>query len=532
MPPCTAANFINSTGLRWQAFFHAHPDLIIDNSARNKQRQLVPEVFMNNRILLSLNKVSVTLQGIRALRDISLSISRGEHSALLGPNGAGKSTLLKVMRAECFPSANTAQILWYPNGTAESAPLAGRELCALVSIAHTELYLRQKWQITGEELILSGLYDTPLLYNNAVTGQERALARQLAEALDLTELLHADISTLSQMRISMLLFARACIRKPRLLLLDEFIDGLDTRYRTALLGNLEDIARESTIILATHRPENLPAFVRRVIRMDEGCIAAVEVLESMRRNAGTELVPDTTQRKAEEKRAVFALKNVSVYIDGTAVLHAVNWNVHADEHWALAGGPGSGKSTLMRLLAGDHYPAYGGSITRSLSGERDFPRPLSDIRKHIRLVSGDMQAGYAYDLVGEAFVCSGRTGSIGMYYEPDEAERAEARACLEFVDALLLAARPIRTLSTGQLRRLVLARALIGAPKVLLLDDPFAGLDARSRARIRDLLHSLVQSRGIQTIMTTPAAEDFLPQTAYLARLTAGRLESGMLSAR
>jgi len=165
-----------------------------------------------------------------------------------------------------------------------------------------------------------------------------------------------------------------------------------------------------------------------------------------------------------------------------------------------------------------------------LPGEHEALRTLSDIRKHIRLVSWDMQAGYAYNLIGEEFVCSGRVGSIGMYYEPNEADRAEAHACLELVDALYLAERGIHTLSTGQLRRLFLARALIGSPEILLLDDPFAGLDARSRARIRELLHRLVESQGIQTIMTTPSPEDFLPQTAYLARLTRGRLESGVLS--
>jgi molybdate transport system ATP-binding protein len=298
------------------------------------------------------------------------------------------------------------------------------------------------------------------------------------------------------------------------------------------LNKLEEIAKESTLILATHRPENLPSFVRRVIRMEEGHIVAVEDLENSRRNEKAELVPDTMKREDEEKHTVFSLQNVSVYINGMPVLQAVNWKVRAGEHWALAGAAGSGKSTLMRLLAGDHYPAYGGSIARILPGEREPLRTLSDIRRHIRLVSGDMQADYAYNLLGEEFVCSGLAGSIGMYYEPSKAERAEARACLELVDALHLADRAIRALSTGQLRRLFLARALIGSPEVLLLDDPFAGLDARSRARIRDLLHSLVENRGIQTIMTTPSPEDFLPQTAYLARLEKGRLESGALSAR
>ena len=329
----------------------------------------------------------------------------------------------------------------------------------------------------------------------------------------------------SQMRIIMLLFARACIRKPRLLLLDEFIDGLDMRYRAVLLGKLEEIARESTLILATHRPENLPSFVRRVIRMEEGRIAAVEDLESIRRSDGAECVPTEAKREDAEQHVVFSLENVSVYIEGAPVLHAINWRVHEGEHWALAGEPGSGKSTLMRLLAGDHYPACGGSIARVLPGEREALWTLSDIRRHIRLVSGDMQANYAYDLAGEEFVCSGRTGSIGMYYEPDEAERAEARACLELVDALHLAERAIRSVSTGQLRRLFLARALVGSPKVLLLDDPFAGLDARSRVRIRDALHDLVESRGVQTIMTAPSREDFLPQATCLALLQGGRLE-------
>ena len=486
---------------------------------------------MSRRILLSLDNVSVSLQGIRALRDVSLAVREGEHSALFGPNGAGKSTLLKIMRAECFPSPGQGRILWYPNGAPESAPLAGRELCALVSIAHTELYLRRQWQITGEELILSGLYDTPLLYA-AVDERERALAVKLAADLDLAELLRAHIATLSPLRISMLLFARACIRRPRLLLLDEFIDGLDARYRAAFWGKLEEIARESTLILATHRPENLPSFVRRVIRMEEGCITAAEDLESIRRREEGELAPDKARPADETKHAVFSLKDVSVYIDGAPVLHGINWNVYEGEHWALAGGPGTGKSTLMRLLAGEHYPACGGSIARMLPGEREALRTLSDIRRHIRLVSGDMQANYVYNLPGEEFVCSGRAGSIGMYYEPDESERAEARACLELVDALHLAARPIRSLSTGQLRRLFVARALIGSPAVLLLDDPFAGLDARSRALIRDILRSLVESRDIQTIMTTPSPGDFLPQTAYLARLTEGRLESGTFGTR
>ncbi len=475
--------------------------------------------------LLELDRVSVTMQGSQALSDVSFSVHEGEHSALLGPNGAGKSTLLKVMRAECFPNGSPpGRILWYPAGEPESAPLAGRELCALVSIARTELYLRHQWSISGEELILSGLHDTPLLYAQA-DEKERHAARELAHSLKIADLLDADISLLSQSQLSMLLFAGARMRKTRLLLLDEFVDGLDARYRAILLAALEETARDTTLIVATHRPENLPPCVRRVIRMEEGAITGTGTLEAASSESGNSRQRKNPPRRTDRGRPVFSLKNADVYIESTPVLRNLNWEIYPGEHWALVGGAASGKSTLLGLLAGDHYPAAGGSIERVLPGASEPLKNLTEIRRHIRLVSGAMQATYAYNLSGEEFVCSGREGSIGLYHTPAGKERAEARACLERVDALHLADRPIRSLSTGQLRRLLLARALVGAPKILLLDDPFAGLDVNSRARVQNLLSNLLEAQGVQIIMTTASLRDLLPQTAYTALLEGGRLK-------
>jgi molybdate transport system ATP-binding protein len=481
---------------------------------------------LENSLLLALENVFVTLRGVRALDDVSLSVHRGGHAALLGPNGAGKSTLFRVMRAECFPNGpRPGRVLWYPAGKAESAPLAGRELCSLVSIARTELYLRRKWKISGEELILSGLDDTPLLYT-VPDAAEREKARRIARRLGLQELLRADIGRLSQAQLAMLLFARACMRGSAVLLLDEFIDGLDAGRRAILLDALEELAGGATLLVATHRPEHLPPCIRRVIRMENGKITGTEPFGALRPAERPALPTEAPPAAGRTNAAVFSLNNVTVCIDGNPVLREITWRVCAEEHWLLTGGAGSGKSTLLRLLAGEHYPLPGGSIERVPPGASAPLRSLTEIRRHIRLVSGDIQAVYAYDLSGEAFVCSGREGSVGLYHEPDEAELEEARACLVAAEAPHLAARPIRSLSTGQLRRLLLARALIGSPEILLLDDPFAGLDPRSRGRMRELLSGLAQTRGIRIIMTASSPDDLPLPGARTALLENGRLKA------
>ena len=135
------------------------------------------------------------------------------------------------------------------------------------------------------------------------------------------------------------------------------------------------------------------------------------------------------------------LSHVTVYIEGTPVLHDLDWEIRPGENWAVIGGNGAGKSTLLRLLAGDEFAALGGSIRHRFPGrDQDAaasaePRRLEDLRRAVQLVSDLGQATYGYNVTGEELVVSGIDNTIGLYRESTGEERAKAAALLKLVGA-------------------------------------------------------------------------------------------------
>lgn len=507
--------------------------------------------------LVSLHHASVSLYehgtSHKALQDISLELHTGQHTALLGSNGAGKSTLLRLLRGEQWadpeapataggkPAGHYAPVVWYPpqSGQPEHSPLAGRAMSALVSAAQHENYVRQAWDLRGEDLLLTGFEDSPLLYTLPAPKQAQAV-HELACKLQLEHLLPRAITTLSQGQMRLLLLARALVRRPALLLLDECLDGLDAPTRHTVLRVLEEAAESSTIVLTSHRVHSLPTWISRRLYMQDGCLfdkppvpparAVSEAHNKLITSAAPPLFSNLAveeQHQPYHQSPLVTLHNVSVYIDRAAVLHEIEWEIAHGEHWLLRGSNGSGKSTLLRLLAGDEYPAAGGSIERHLPrsmGHGDTVSELEYIRRGIHLVSDALQADYEYELSVEELVLSGFDGSIGIYREFSPEEYREARYWLHRVGMESIAKRSMRRLSTGQARRAFLARALVGRPDLLLLDEPCSGLDAASRQGILDILDSLAADH-IHTVLVSHHGEDRLQACTREAQMTEGRLQ-------
>ncbi|MBB5144539.1 ATP-binding cassette domain-containing protein [Desulfovibrio intestinalis] len=470
--------------------------------------------------LVTIENLSLFLPGDASqrtvLHHIDWRIERGRHCALLGANGSGKSTLLRLLRGELWPASG--HIWWHTAEGPEQSPLAGRAMTTLVSPAQQENYQRQAWDLTGLDLLLTGFEDTPLIYSD---GGNQAFARReaavrMASRLEAEGLLDRDTPTLSQGQLRLLLLGRALLRAPALLLLDECTDGLDARYREIFFDVLEEYAPRCTIVMTAHRPGQIPEWCVERRYVSEGRLYTIPPEQA---DGGGQFMPDLQKTandicETESLPPLLDLENVTVFIDRQKVLRDITWSVHQGEHWRISGANGSGKSTLLRLLAGDEFTAAGGTLERWLPHQGGAVDTLAEVRKGVRLVSDLSQALYGYSLTAHEMVCTGFDNSIGVYRKFSPAEKAEALRRMQEMfpeesaeDVEALGRQSIRHLSTGQLRRLFLARALVGEPDILLLDEPCSGLDAPSRAHYLNLLDQLA-IKGLHIVFVSHHGED------------------------
>jgi ABC-type molybdenum transport system ATPase subunit/photorepair protein PhrA len=211
-----------------------------------------------------------------------------------------------------------------------------------------------------------------------------------------------------------------------------------------------------------------------------------------------------------------------LYVDDHRVLRDVDWELREGEHWAVFGANGAGKTSFLKLLYGDLSPALGGSIERY-----GYPRgtPITDWKRRVGYVSPELQTDYAVNVTVRDLVASGRYASIGLAEAPTAADSRAAERWLKFFRLASFADRRPRELSYGQVRRALIARALAGGPRILLLDEPLTGLDPKQRAAIKGLLRRLM-GRRLTIIVALHHPEDLPAGMTHALRLSGGRAEA------
>jgi iron complex transport system ATP-binding protein len=221
---------------------------------------------------------------------------------------------------------------------------------------------------------------------------------------------------------------------------------------------------------------------------------------------------------------IIRMKGVSWIVGDSPILRDIDWTVHRGEHWAVIGLNGSGKTSLLNMVNGYVWPSEG---EVSVLGRRFGRYDVRDLRKKIGWASSSLQEKLYVSETAEEIVLSGRFATIGLYDKPRKKDRERARALLAYFHCGHAAMQPYGSLSQGEKQKVLIARALIQNPRLLILDEPCAGLDIISREQILSLIQDIgSQEAGPSILYVSHHIEEILPVFTHVLLLRRGEVHS------
>ncbi len=458
--------------------------------------------------LVTLDKVDVEIAGARVLEGVTWTLDRGTHWGVVGANGAGKTTFLNLIAGTAWPAPNRGFRRYdFGRGSQTDAVEARREI-VLVGHELQDRYARWGWNFSALDVVLSGVYRTDVPRRRPQAA-ERRRALEVMRRLGVAHLAERRFLELSRGEQRRVLIARGVAFDPAVLLLDEPASGLDRAARADLGTMLDRVAAERTLVGTAHESGDLPSVVDHVLRLERGRIVAAEPHEpgAPPAHGPPEIAAASAPLARESLREgpavpLVDLERVDVWLGRRHVLANLTWRIEAGEQWLVTGPNGSGKSSLLRLLHGQLRPALGGRQSWPALGN---PRDVWTLRRQVAWVSPELQAAYRYPVTVRACIASGFESSIGLTRVPSPAQLHRVDVLLAQLELTALADRPLASLSYGQARRALIARALANDPRLLLLDEPWEGLDADMAAMLDAALGKVIAG-GAQLVCASHLA--------------------------
>ena len=478
---------------------------------------------------IRLDALTVDFDDRFRLHGVDWTLAPGEHWAVVGANGAGKSALAAVL-------GGAGKIV---SGTLSGLP---PEVAIVSYESQGELIEAERRKDDADilDVISEGTPARELLLDGAT---DRALAEELASAFGIEPLLDRAFRKLSTGETRKLLLARALAARPALLVLDEPFDGLDAASRERLAARLAELAADTRTVLVLNRLDEVPDFVTDIAWVapagDDGRTAgsgtdgraprhggrlratfgageaARAELERLLHLGGGDLAlppPDPVDRlpPLDPSAPLVRLSGASVRYGETVIFENVDWTIEPGEHWQLAGPNGSGKTALLSLITGDHPQCYVNDIV-AFGHRRGSGESIWEIKRHIGYVSTALQWEYRVGTSLRHVIVSGFHDSIGLYSKYSDDQRRIADAWLSLLGMERRADEPFNRLSHGDRRLVLIARAMVKHPPLLILDEPCLGLDDANRRLVLALIERISASGTTTVLYVSHHAEDAVP---------------------
>lgn len=457
---------------------------------------------------------------------VDFELVEGEQVAIIGDNGSGKSMLVDILTGK-HPLLGEGVV--YDFGDDDK-----RMVCDNVKyVAFEDMYgtdsdtkyYQMRWNCHEEDVtpfvseVLESAFDLAKGVN-ALDDLE-GYRNLLFKVFEIDKIVSLRLSMLSSGERRKLHLVRALLSAPKLLIIDNPFIGLDCEARKVLTESLEALVGEIglQVVLVVSRERDIPHFITHVVRVEDmrvrAKIAYSDYLGS-KSSLPSQVLDDALRRdiaalsqdECVSADTVVGFNGVTICYGGRTILDKLSFTIHNGEKWALVGGNGSGKSTLLSIVCADNLQSYSNDIVLF-----DVPRgsgeSIWEIKKHIGYVSPELHRSYLRDYPVIDVVASGLSDSVGLYRRPRPEQISVCEFWMNAFGVLKYKDVSFLSLSSGEQRLALLARAFVKNPSLLILDEPFHGLDDRNCALVREVVEAFCILRNKTLIMVSHYEDEF-----------------------
>ena len=480
---------------------------------------------INMQKIIKIEKGVTRMPEWRMAEPVDFELCDAEHIAIVGPNGGGKSMLVDILIGRHPLIMTEPQYDFSPS----TKPLAADNIKYITfrdSYGDSDgtYFLQQRWnqqEIDEETPRVGSELEKAYHMAGEDTLERRALQSHLYSLFHIEHLMDKYLILMSSGELRKYQLTKALLTDPRVLIMDNPFIGLDAETRDQLKELLSLLARERhlQVVLVLSKTDDIPDFITHVVEIKDMRVGTKmtreeyvtnrqpnpsRVLDEEMENTIVNLPYKDNDYNSDE---VVGMNKVSIIYGERTILKELDWTVRNGERWALSGQNGAGKSTLLSLVCADNPQSYACDI--SLFGNpRGSGESIWDIKKHIGYVSPEMHRSYHRDIPAIRIVASGLKDTVGLYAKPNESEYDICRLWMKIFGLEGKENTSFLKLSSGEQRLVLVARAFVKDPQLLILDEPLHGLDNRNRRLVKDVIEAFCRRRNKTLIMVTHYKEE------------------------
>ena len=501
---------------------------------------------------------------MRMAAPIDFELLAGEQLAIVGDNGSGKSRLVDVLMGKCalMPMQGVKYDFWPSKAKMVSDNLKYLSFRDSYGTSEGVYYYQQRWnqndigetplvrdlladafRVAEEGLTRKTVFDKFLVRDETPEEEAGRLAQEeadraemhwelekvrkhLFEIFHLEQLMDKHVILLSSGELRKFQLTKTLMTNPRVLIMDNPFIGLDVTARGQLAEFLTVLTRETqvAVVLVLSKTDDIPDFITHVVEvkdMEVGRKMTLQAYEESRKPVPARMLSEEMERAilaldsgekeaaddSDGSKSVIEFRHVNIRYGERTILKDLNLTVREGEHWALSGENGAGKSTLLSIVCADNPQSYANDIVL-FGHQRGKGESIWDIKRHIGYISPEMHRAYMRDVPAVDIVASGLSDVSGLYKKPKPEQRAVCEFWMDVFGIRRYADTTFLKLSSGEQRLVLLARAFVKDPSLLILDEPLHGLDLKNRRLVKDVIEVFCRRKNKTMIMVTHYREE------------------------